>query len=196
VDQAITANGHATIKNTGGPPGQALGQAAFFGAGGFTGLEVMAVYKHAADPPSDPNGVGGCFQFTQQDVFPPHQPWTDGHFYEDFGLTTRTDLGLPGVNTAAAFVCYNISVKSDNTSYNAWVKSANFFSIAGGYVFTQQGVHDAADGYRLGVVRWYGMQDYYFTGNTAAIYVWNRQLTAGERTSMRNYITAVYGTAF
>ncbi len=193
VDRAITANGHATVKFISGTPA-VLQQSSYFGPTGFLGLEVMAVYRHAVDPPVG-SDVGPVFMFNRQDANVSHQPFSDDHFYENFGETVRMDLGVSGVNTSASFICYNLSVKADGTLYDAYLNSVNFFHAVAGYTFNQQGANDVVAGYFLGASSAIP-SGALFTGNVAALYVWNRTLTTTERTAMRAYITRIYGVTF
>lgn len=196
VDKVLTAGGHATVKFAAGDA-FLLQNSPTFPASGFAGLHVMCVYRHAADPPNDPNGVGGAFQFNQNDNAASHHPYADDNFYENFGRDARANLGNPGINTANAFVLYEVSSAATNNAYDAWLNNNHFFTAAGGYTFNQQGnvdkVGSANQGYRLARTIFVGFQTYNFTGNIAAVYVWNRVLTLTERTQMRAFIKCNWG---
>lgn len=198
ISQTLKANGHATVRFIGPVNGAcALQQTKFFGASGFTGLEAMIVYRIDADPPVGNNDPASPFQFNHPLAqFPNHVPFTDGHIYEGFGRTDRPDMGDPTASFQTAFRLYNVASKADGSQYDIWVDTQNLVHVTSGYTYQQQGQEASNDSlYFLGLGEWYTVGVYCLPGNIAACYVWNRVLTAGERTSMRTYINSVYGTS-
>lgn len=197
VDKTRTAGGHATVRFAGGPSPQWFKQAIFFGAAGFTGLEVFCVFKRDADPPASAPNAGGPFQFVHPLAsFPNHEPFTDSHIYEGFGRTDRPDCGNPTTDLSTAFRVYNVSSASSGALYDIFIDNENLLHQAGaGYTFSQQGAETFDNFYFLGLGERYGVSVYMFQGNIACCYVYNRQLTAAERALMRVYFTSVYGTA-
>lgn len=198
VDQTIKANGHATVKFVAGSS-NSYSQTDFFASSGYSGLEMMIVYRHAADPPNDPDGAGGAITFNQNNNDSSHQPYADGNFYENFALSARRNIGNPTTSVSSAFVCYNIAAAADGSAYDAWINSEHLYTSSS-YTFNQKGIIDqngsANAGYRMGRAISVGFKSYFFKGNIACCYVWNRRLSSGERTSMQAYITSVYGISF
>lgn len=201
VDQTIKANGHATLKFVGAGTPQLLKQAIFFGASGFTGLEVMCVFRRTADPPATSQVAGTPFQFVHPlTTFPNHVPFTDSHVYEGFARTTRPDDGNPTTDLSTAFRLYNVAAASTNDAFDIWIDTENLEHLTGSYTFSQQG-EEAVNHNSLSLLYYVGMGTDYsgnvypYAGNLACVYVWNRRLTTAERAIMKAYINRIYGTA-
>src|SRR5262245_32377254 len=86
VDQAITANGHATMRFQDGTRWMSCPM--FLPAAGLTGLEFMGVVRQSSDPPAG-GSEAAFFSFNHLVNFPSHTPFTDSNIYETFGRTTR-----------------------------------------------------------------------------------------------------------
>lgn len=201
VDQTIKANGHATIKFVGGATPQLLQQSIFFGASGFTGLEVMCVFRRNADPPAVSEAAGTPFQFIHPlSTFPNHVPFTDGNVYEGMALTTRPNFGNPTTSMSSAFRMYDVAAAQDGTAYDIWIDTENFVHLTTGYTFSQQREEAVFHNefsllYYVGFGTDYGGIGYPYAGNVACVYVWNRRLTSGERALMRTFLNTRYGTS-
>lgn len=169
----------------------------FFDASGYSGLEVYAVYKKDNDPSisgQETTDAGSVFIFNHPINFPHHQPWSDGNFYEGFARTDRPSIGNPTTSVSTAFIRYNIRVKADGTLYDAFINAENFGHFTSGYTFQQQGLETSNDSlYRLGMGVQYGGSNYFFRGNIAAIYVYNRVLSGPEKTQVEAHINEVFG---
>lgn len=200
VDQSATVNGHASIRFAGSPTPQWFNQAIFFGASGFSGLEVMCVFKRDADPPATSQNAGEPFQFVHPlATFPNHCPFTDSHVYEGFARTTRPDDGNPTTSLSSAFRLYDIASASTNDAYDIWIDTENLTHLTGSYIFSQQGQEAVNVGatsllYFLGMGADYSGTVYMYQGNIACCYVWSRRLSTTERATMRTYINNLYGT--
>ncbi len=180
VDGSITAGGHKTV---------AFGAAARLSitkwfSTGYSGLEVMAVFKLSADPPA---GSSRMFVFNYS-TDPSEQPYSDGNFYEHFGRTTRPSSGNPTTNAASAFVCYDIASKADGTAYDLWLNADNFSHLTTGYTYQYT---SSESSYFLGD----GYASSFGNGNLAAIYIWDHYLSTPDRTTMRTYINTKWGTS-
>lgn len=184
VDGGVLANGHKTVRFAGA---NAIGAAAFSFAG-VNGVEMMVVYRNDADP-----GVNGrMFELMRpNNATEELQPFSDGNFYECFGRTDRPSLGNPATSSAGAFCCYDVSSRSDNSSYDAWLNSEHFFTSAVYTFSNNQGANQTTLG-----CAWTGAANNFGLGNIAAVYAWNVSLSAAERTQARAYITALWGVAF
>ncbi len=183
VNSTNTANGHKTVRFE---PSKFMRVAKFFQTG-YAGLEIMAVFKLDADPPNVA-GSSRVFEFNKgTDI--PEQPYVDGNWYECFGRTTRPSIGDPTTNAAAAFFCYNISSKADGTAYDVWLNAENLLHLTSSYTYQYTGSEGSY--YYLGD----GVSSLSIKGSIAAIYIWNRRLDTGERTTMRTYINGKWGTS-
>lgn len=201
VDQTIKANGHATIKFVGGGTPQLLQQSIFFGASGFTGLEVMCVLRRNADPPASSQLAGTAFQFVHPlSTFPNHVTFTDGNVYEGMARTDRPNMGNPTTSLSSAFRMYDVASAQDGSAYDIWIDTENFVHVTSGYTFSQQG-EEAVNHNTLSLLYYVGMgtdysgMAYPYAGNVACVYVWNRRLTSGERALMRTFLNTRYGTS-
>ncbi len=188
VDGTITAGGHKTVRFN--STAANLRTAKFFTAG-YSGLEIMAVFRLAADPPSaDSSRV---FLFTDVSGEHSEQPYSDTAWYENFGTTLRGAWDA-ATNAATSFVCYDIAVKSDASLYDGWMNDDHFIHGESGLY---GGVSSFAYAYS-GSETYYFLGDpdatYSIVGNIAAILIWNRYLGDSERTYMRNYMNTNYGT--
>ncbi len=180
VDGIITAGGHKTVKFG---SAAAILRASKFLTNGYSGLEIMAVFKLSADPPA---GSSRMFVFNYS-TDPSEQPYSDGNFYERFGRTTRPSSGNPTTNAASAFVCYDIASKADGTAYDLWLNADNFSHLTTGYTYqytSSETYYFLGDGYA----------NSFANGNLAAIYIWDHYLSDPDRTQMRTYINGKWGT--
>lgn len=183
VDAVTTLNGHNTVR---------FNNNSIIGINGFNfaaspGVEMICVYK--TDEPVVGNGV--FFDLMRiSNAVNTATPFTDNNFYESFGRTDRPNIGQP-VTSMANFVCYDVSSKSDNSAYNAWINTENFFT-SGAYTFSnlQQASFSTLGGGFTGVTNLFG------SGNIAAVYAWNTALSASDRLLARAYVKQTWGSGF
>lgn len=184
VDAVNTLNGHNTIRFNNN---NIIGTASF-NFNGINGVEMMCVYK--TDEPVV--GDGNFFELMRiSQALNTATPFTDGNFYESFGRTDRPNLGAPIHTLLTNFICYDISSLSNNTAYNAWTNTENFFT-SGVYTFSniQSANQTTIGGGYTGVVNLFA------SGNVAAVYAWNVSLSAAERLQARAYVKQTWGNGF
>jgi hypothetical protein len=189
VDQTIKANGHATIGfiDYGSNQYSAFNIGKFLQSG-YSGLEIFMVGQHNTTTLGGFHGAS--FLMTQEGTFSSHHPYSDDHFYENFGTNTRLDLGVSPVNFTTRFRVYNISSKADGSAYNVYMDLSGFYSSNS---YTYSYIQPNFSEYYYGVSR-FSSNIFPWIGNMAAIYLFNRVLTSGERDQMRTYCRNTWGT--
>ena len=195
VDGTRTTGGHKTVRFAGA---QAFTIDKFFATSGYTGMEQIVIAKRDNDVPSTGAVAAGMITTMRETVndYMSHHPWTDGNFYEGFGVPLRVNQGNPTTNLASAFFCYDVAVAGTNDLYDAWINSENFCHLTGGYVFGSLGNEGTARPYYAIGNAWTPSPGYYFVGNIAAIYIYSKRLSTEERAQIRRYITAKWGITF
>lgn len=187
VDYTKTLNGH---------PGLQIGTAAIryfvssntwlqsHGITGTTGMEMCIVAQRNVYPPTNQSYAGtlAVFNYDMGGSYA-HFPWTDGYVYEWFGSTGRVQFAQPTTPLTQPFY-WLVSVKSGSRS--DWIKTTPLYTSAS-YNFT---THLAETKYQIGVGNG---GNYAWDGSIFAIYMWPRQLTDSERTTLRTYITSKWG---
>lgn len=147
----------------------------------FTAGEIFVVLKQNADPaPSDLTSglwvMGTAVGGSGSD----HYPFTDSTVYMGFGSTTRKSTGNPSV-ALTGFHLLNIW-----SAANDWAMQINGTSHFSTGTNTVGFTNAPMIGRSLNVT-------YFDTGDIAEIICFNAKLSAGERTSMNDYIEAKYG---
>ncbi len=145
---------------------------------GASAGEIFAVLKNDADPAASA-GRSGLWAFSQSN-FDVHHPYTDGKIYEAFGRASRVDCGNPAPSLAAMHV-YNVLSRSGEWTVN--LNGAQLYTTATNTVsFLSSGIFP-----RIG--RSQG-SSYNYAGLIGEVLVFNRALTAQERTEVYNYLAA------
>lgn len=139
-----------------------------------TAGECFAVCKADADPGGGASS-GGIWRFGTAGFWD-HITLNDGHVYLGWGRTARPDIGDLAPNFAA---WRRLNIWSAPNDYSFQVDAVNVYSTAVNAVgFIAQPLLS-----RGGVV---------YVGHIAEYIQYNRKLTAGERTTVDNYLKAKY----
>jgi len=134
--------------------------------------EMFVVVKAAQAVPS---AYQSAWQFGNNVCYYPH---VSGELYEDFGSTTRIDLGQP----TSAITQYNLyNVSADSTS---WAVRLN-----GGLLYARTG---NSVSFRSTPTIGASSVPYYFTGDIAEIIIYDHALTAQEREAVGVYCASKY----
>jgi len=170
-----------------GPAGCQMNRANFFGA--WTAGKIFMVYKINNDPPLlNSNGGPVVAREWGTDALNNHMPYSDGHIYCDFGSTTRKDAGDPTTDLSAAYFCLEILSKSGQ-----WESRINNASSGNDYFNT--GTNTVAWGSDTNVYIG-GNTPYFLDGGMEEIIFYSRDLTSGEDSTVRTYLSYWYGIVF
>lgn len=138
--------------------------------------EVFIVAQNDADP-SASTGRAGFWSFAGSD-YSAHHPYTDGKVYECWGRYARVDCGNP-TDSLASMHTYNVI-----SSASEWTVNLNGAEL---YTTGTNTVAFDASGVRVG--RSSG-STYNYAGLLGELVIFNRALSAGERTDVYDYLAA------
>lgn len=163
-------NGYPSVVFTGG---QALNLQSFMND--FSGAEAFVVLL-STTPSGSAAGLwtlgdsGNCYNETY--------PGGDGSIQEDFGSTGPHNLGVP----AQPLTQYNVyELSAQNNNWTAWINGLLWYQTSVntfGYKTSGLGLGGNCRG---------------FNGNIAEVLIFNRALTASERTTVNYYLNGKYG---
>ena len=145
--------------------------------GDTTSGELFVVVKAAQAVPTNPRCA---WQFGGSGS-PSYYPHSNGSVYDDFGSTTRTDIGVPSI-PVNQYNLYNVS--ADNTSWTARMN---------GVLLSQSASNQVAFNSAPTLGYWTnGTSTYYFNGDIAEVVVYGRMLSDAERASVQTYLYDKY----
>jgi hypothetical protein len=151
---------------------------------GAAAAYFFAVIKLDNDPPPGGTGHEGAvldgFSTSGSNC---HHPFTDGHIYDGFGSTVRSDCGDPAASLAAPAMLAAISGAGD---YRCLVNNGTQFST---------GVNAVGLGTATRIMGRNGGSAY-LSGYIFEVLIGNAVPTAGEIANIRAYLNSQYATSF
>jgi hypothetical protein len=193
ASQTVKLNGHASVRFTlsGAKERHLRRLAAWNGDPGlWTEAEILAIMIVDNDPAT--GDLGAPFKFGNSSGTDSHVPLNDGNVYENFGDAARPNSGNP-TTSFASWVGYN--VRADSGGNRKIVVGSEVLENSAGHTWTAPKPGSAvtigdswAGNYTPPTYAHRAMD-----GNLAAVYFWDRILTAGEHATLSAYILAKWG---
>ena len=143
-----------------------------------TSGEAFVVLK-ATHIPGSLWSFGSCWWNAEAGVAPPLYPDVDGSLTEDFGSANMHYLGIP-VQPLNQYHVYEVSSQTNN--WAAWINGELLYQTFNNTV-----------GFSASSSLSFGQNFFVFGGDVAEVVVFNRALTADERTTVNGYLNAKYG---
>lgn len=143
----------------------------------LTAGEIFAVVKNDTDPPVI--AKSGLWEFGT-DANPSHYPFTDSIIYDSFGTTARKKT----VNPAPALTSPRLyNVVSRSGEWTSFLDGTQIFTTATNTVGFPTTTYIGSN----------PTPDRFLDGDIAEVILYNKKLSAAEKTNVKAYIAARYG---
>lgn len=152
----------------------------------YTEGEVFVLFKNLLDVPVDAFKSG--FWDFEGTVDAAHMPFTSGNIFDNFGSTTRRNIGNPTPDLTNPTL-YNVVTKSGE--WTARLNNSVFFTTATNTV----GFNNAM-GYTVGMSFSGTSGNVYFNGYFFELILYPFVLTAPQRAAVVSYFNTKWGTSF